>query len=370
MKKIFKIIIFLIATLMLFLPISNVYADSLDSISADINSEIVRPGQEVTLNINFGEALGAYTFDIAYDNNIFEYVSASEGTPSDDSTKVRVVFHDSSGGTNPSENLKVTFKAKDGITTSNPTEFSITAEGLSNSDASVTYDDILTPIIKNVTVEPEYKDYEFKLDYTGDIYAGEEKEMTLSYSSSLGRYYEKARLIAEVADSQNFNVKLIGIDEYGGEENIIESGWGDPQGYKIGGKDVSQVLKLKGTFKEAKDYSITFKLIDRSNSDAVIAEKTFSIKVSEAQSPSDDNNTNNGDIVGEIENNVKDENANLNEKLPEDNSLSLENTNKVENNVVTEKPNSLPKTGVNIYIPIALIIFGLISFAIYFNRKK
>ena len=281
-----------------------------------------------------------------------------------------MVFHDSSGGTNPSENLKVTFKAKDGITTSNPTEFSITAEGLSNSDASVTYDDILTPIIKNVTVEPEYKDYEFKLDYTGDIYAGEEKEMTLSYSSSLGRYYEKARLIAEVADSQNSNVKLIGIDEYGGKENIIESGWGDPQGYKIGGKDVSQVLKLKGTFKEAKDYSITFKLIDRSNSDAVIAEKTFSIKVAEAQSPSDDNNTNNGDIVGEIENNVKDENANLNEKLPEDNSLSLENTNKVENNVVTEKPNSLPKTGVNIYIPIALIIFGLISFAIYFNRKK
>ena len=194
--------------------------------------------------------------------------------------------------------------------------------------------------------------------------------MTLSYSSSLGRYYEKARLIAEVADSQNSNVKLIGIDEYGGEENIIESGWGDPQGYKIGGKDVSQVLKLKGTFKEAKDYSITFKLIDRSNSDAVIAEKTFSIKVAEAQSSSDDNNTNNGDIVGEIESNVKDENANLNEKLPEDNSLSLENTNKVENNVVTEKPNSLPKTGVNIYIPIALIIFGLISFAIYFNRKK
>ncbi len=32
MKKTFKIIIFLIATLMLFLPISNVYADSLDSI--------------------------------------------------------------------------------------------------------------------------------------------------------------------------------------------------------------------------------------------------------------------------------------------------------------------------------------------------
>ena len=48
----------------------------------------------------------------------------------------------------------VTFRAKPDITTSNPTEFTITGEGLSNSDASVTFDDITIPIVKNVTVEP------------------------------------------------------------------------------------------------------------------------------------------------------------------------------------------------------------------------
>ena len=49
--------------------------------------------------------------------------------------------------------MSVTFRAKPDITTSNPTEFTITGEGLSNSDASVTFDDITIPIVKNVTVD-------------------------------------------------------------------------------------------------------------------------------------------------------------------------------------------------------------------------
>ena len=32
-------------------------------------------------------------------------------------------------------------------------------EGLANADASVRYDDITTPIIKNLIVEPAYEDY-------------------------------------------------------------------------------------------------------------------------------------------------------------------------------------------------------------------
>ena len=238
---------------------SNVQVDSFQSQEAStISYEIQLEGEtklerkqlefpldgweNVKLEIDFGKALGAYTFDIAYDNNIFEYVNVDGGTANDTSDKVRVTYYDSTGGTNPRNNMIIEFKAKDGITTSNPTEFTITAEGLANADASESYDDITSPIVKNVTVEPEYVDYTINLETSGDIIVGEENEMTLSYSSPMGHYYEHARLIGEAISPNGATVKLLGTDEANLEHDIIESGWGDAQGYKIGGKDVSQVL--------------------------------------------------------------------------------------------------------------------------------
>ena len=130
--------------------------------------------------------------------------------------------------------MSVTFRAKADITTSNPTEFTVTADGLSNADASVTYDDITIPIIKNVTVEPQYVNYTLKLEHTGDIIKNEEKEMKLSYSSTMGRYYEHARLIAEATTPTGATIKLVGTDQANLEHDNIQSGWGDAQGYKIG----------------------------------------------------------------------------------------------------------------------------------------
>lgn len=347
MKKIVSII----ATLMIVsicIFTGNVYADSLDSINVEISKELVRPGEEVRINIEFGQALGSYTFDIAYDNNIFEYVSAEGGTANDTGTKVRVVFYDSSGGTNPRTNMYITFKAKSDITTSNPTEFNITAEGLANSDASVTFDDITTPITKNVTVEPEYIDYTLNLEANGTLVKGQENDMVLSYSSSMGRYYSKARLIAESSGSGD--VQLIGTDEQQLEHDIIESGWGEEQGYEIGGKDVSQVLNVKGIFSEAGEYQITLKLIDRENSDSVIAEKTFNFTVVEedvtqSEEETTENETNDNtteEIIPSVEENV------------------TENT----------MPTQLPKTGTNIYLPICTILTILLGVIVYYNKKK
>lgn len=373
MKKTVKFLVILAAIIMLIFPASIVYADSLDSITVDTNKSIVRPGEEVTLTINFGAVLGAYTMDIAYDNNIFEYVSASEGTPNDNSTRVRVVYHDISGGGGGSESLNVVFRAKSEITTSNPTEFSITAEGLSSPDAMTNYDDIVTPIVKNLTVEPEYKDYEFTLNYTGDIYAGEEKEMVLSYSSSMGRYYEKARLIAEATTPSGATVSLIGTDEYGGEEDIIQSGWGDPQGYEIGGKDVSQVLNIKALFTDAGDYTITLKLIDRDNSDSIIAEKEFTFNAIERSSQENTSETENSNNVTENEENATDNNITA-ESEKEEIVAETENTEveEAENTNMKNEvmPISLPKTGNNIFISVSILVIGLVSFAIYYNRKN
>ncbi len=351
MKKIVSIIsILLIVSLAIFT--GNVYAAPLNSVSVETSKDLVRPGEEVKVNIEFGQALGSYTFDIAYDNSIFEYVSNEGGTPNDMGDKVRVVFYDSSGGTNPRNNMSVTFKAKSDITTSNPTEFNVTAEGLANSDASVTYDDITTPITKNLTVEPQYVDYTLSLvPVNGTLTKDEENEMKLTYSSPMGRYYEKARLIAESTGTGD--VKLLGTDEQQLEHDIIESGWGEEQGYKIGGKDVSQTLNVRGVFSKAGNYKITLKLIDRENSDTVIAEKTFDFTVEEKS-----------EVVppqtGETE-------SGTTESKPEEITPPVE----VEENVTENKvPTQLPKTGINIYIPICLVLSILLGMVIYYNKKK
>lgn len=355
MKKIISlIVIFTLATTM-FLT-GKVYAASLDRITVDVNKTTVRPGEDVTLTINFGQALGAYTFNISYDKNIFEYVSVNGGTANNTSDKVRVTFYDSTGGTSPRENMSIVFKAKADITTSNPTEFTVTGEGLANNDASVTYDDITTPMVKNITVEPEYQDYTINLAYTGEILVNQPKEMILSYSSPMGKYYEHARLIAEATTPEGASVQLKGINSTNQvTQDIIESGWGDPQGYSIGGKDVSQRLNVTGLFTKEGDYTITLKLIDRDNSDAIIAQNKFAYKIPNTTQKPAENET-------PKEEEPKEETPKEDE-VKEDNKTEEKEPEKV-------KPNVLPKTGHNIYVPIIILIIALISGILYFKRKK
>lgn len=353
MKKIISIFtIIAVLSMIIFMPIS--YAAALDTIDIKIDKTTVRPGEEVKVNISFGQDLGAYTFDIDYDNSIFDYVSVDGGTANNINDKVKITFHDTTGGTNPRNNMSATFKAKADITTSNPTEFAVTAEGLANPDASIQFDDITIPIIKNVTVEPEYIDYTIKLDHTGEIIKGQEKVMSLSYSSPMGRYYEHARLIAEATTPASGSVQLLANDQANLEHDIIQSGWGDAQGSKIGGKDVSQVLQTRAIFSTEGNYTITLKLIDRDNSDSVIAEKAlnFSVKEKETvQNPATPNNP--------------EDNPNTSENNPTNPEVKQEIAEKKE-----ETPKKLPKTGNNIYIPITATLIGLVCTYAYFNKKK
>ena len=327
MKKFISIItIFSILSILIFS--TSIYAASLDTLTVDIDKSTVEPGKQVKLTVNFGQTLGAYTFSFAYDNNIFDYVSVDGGTANDTTDKVIVTYYDSTGGNNPRSNMSITFKAKENITTSNPTEFLVTAEGLANADASVTYDDITTPITKNVTVEPKYEDYKIKLDYTGDIIKEEAKEMEISYSSAMGRYYAHARLIASATTPEGAEFKLLANDTAGLEFDLLENGWGDAQGYEIGGKDVKQTLDGRGVFSKEGKYTITLKLIDRDNADAVIAEETFNINVKDET------------IVEEEEENI------------------VENDNSSEGEAEKE-PTELPKTGIDLYGPIALVLIVL-----------
>lgn len=338
MKKIISIItIMAIFTVLIFS--GKTYAASLDTIDVQTNKTTVAPGEEVNITVNFGQNLGAYTFDISYDNNLLEYVSAEGGTPNNTGDKVKVVFFDSTGGTNPRSNMSVKFRAKSDITTSNPTEFTVTGNGLSNADASVTFDDITTPIVKNVTVEPNYVDYRVKLEPAGPIVKEKENAMTLSFTSPMGRYYEHARLVVvDVTTPAGATFQLLATDNANLEHDIIQSGWGDPQGYKIGGQNAGQTLQVRGIFSHIGNYTLTLKLIDRDNGDNVIAQKS-------------------------VQFNVKDES----QITPDNNGASQETKTETTNK---KTPTKLPKTGINIYIPVGIVLGLLLMVYVYFNKKE
>ena len=70
MKKIVSIIsILMIISIAIFT--GNVYAAPLNSVNVEVNKSLVRPGEEVRVNVDFGQALGSYTVDVAYDNSIY-----------------------------------------------------------------------------------------------------------------------------------------------------------------------------------------------------------------------------------------------------------------------------------------------------------
>ena len=172
--------------------------------------------------------------------------------------------------------------------------------------------------------------------------------MKLSYSSSMGRFYEHARLIAEVTKTAGGTVQLVGTDSSQLEHDIIQSGWGDAQGYKIGGKDVSQVLNVRAKFGEVGEYSITLKLIDRDNSDSVIAQETFDFTVAE----------NNTTITPPEEEPT----------TPEENPSIQEPTETEEITKQEEKPTTLPKTGINMYAQIIITLIALVSLGLIIRQ--
>ncbi len=353
MKKIVNIIsIFLVLFLLIFSINSN--AASLNAINITADKQIVHPGETIKVNISFGTSLGSYTFDVAYDNNLLEYVSVEGGTANDNGTRIRVYFYDETGGSSPRTSMSVTFKAKQGITTSNPTDLSITAEGLANPDASVTYDDIGTPIVKNIIVEPKYVDYNISLNYTGDVIVNKEKDMKLIVSSAMGKNYEHTRIIAEATSNSGGTAKILATDNQSLEHDIIQSGFGDASGEPIGGVNVSKELNTRGLFTKAGNYSITFKLIDRDDSDAVIASENFEIIVKDEETTTPDNEET------EVDNNVQNNNTIENNA---NNNSSNETTN-------TEEPSSLPKTGNTIYFALITIISILVVAYIVVSRKE
>ena len=330
MKKLFYILTFILLFSLCFFSL-NLYADTVN-INAVTDKEIVYPGTDVKLTLNFEKPLAAYTFTIKYDDKLFEYVEVDEGIANDieddmgTGKKVIITNYDKQGGKNPTNKITITFKAIEGITTSNPTQFIISATGLANEEAE-SYDDI-AEIRKDIKVEPDYKDYTLDLIYDGKIVKEKEKTLKITTKSTMGKYYGHVRLLAKVSTPEDAQVKITGIDESGVEYDLINDGWGDVEGYELGGV-VNQGLSFKGIFSKSGKYTLTLKLIDMDNDDTVISSKDFTIN------------------VAETENEVVE-----NKETPK------------------EQPTTLPKTGINIYEVISTIIVALCGIYVFVNKKQ
>ena len=343
--------------IMLILVGTSTFAASipLNSVTVDVSKEKIAPGDEVTVNINFGTELGSYTFDVAYDSDIFDYVRCDGGTENDDKTRVRVIYYDSAGGTNPRTNMSVTFKAKADIESTNPTDFSITAEGLANKDASQEYDDITSPIKKSVTVEPNYVDYSIGFNYSGSIIPNVQKEMELITKSAMGRNYDHVKMSVEVTKkpTDTATVSMLATTRTRQEVDLIKDGWGEPDGYALGGKNVEQILDVRANFSDLGNYTIKVSLLDKDNSDAVIATKDFNFNVTETAVP-DEN---------EPEDNTQ--------QKPGENTGGSETT-KPEQKPEEELPQALPQTGTTqyVYIITALAVLSCAYIAVKNLRKE
>ena len=144
-------------------------------------------------------------------------------------------------------------------------------------------------------------------------------------------------------------MKLLATDDAQLEHDSIQSGWGDAQGDAIGGKDVAKELALRGIFSDAGNYSITFKLINRDDSDAVIASKTVEVTVKETATT-----TTTDDETGET-------------TKPNGNNQTSQGTTS-QTTDETKTPTKMPQTGNTVYgylLPIIMVLA-----IAYFTLKK
>ena len=170
-------------------------------------------------------------------------------------------------------------------------------------------------------------EYYFDLQYTGTVVKNVEKDANVLLVGVNGTLYSTVQIHVKITGPAT--PKLLATDSSGVEYDIAQLGyWGPPSGFAVQG-DFTNTTPIKATFTEEGSYTIELSLVDLSNSNAVITSKTFTIDVSNEETP-------------------------------------ITNTN---NTIVEE----LPKTGTSIgEFMTYIIILGtvlIVSF-IYLNRKK
>ena len=155
---------------------------------------------------------------------------------------------------------------------------------------------------------------------------------------------------------------------------MIQEGWGEPDGYELGGRDAEQVLELRGLFSEVGNYKIKVSLLDADTGNAEIVSKEFAVVVNKEATTTPEDNNQNGNTGNNNGNNsenneiIGNNNANNNQN---GNGQTEEGQQGAENIQNEEMPETLPKTGMTqyVYFITAIAILGTSYIAVK-NFKK
>lgn len=132
-------------------------------------------------------------------------------------------------------------------------------------------------------------EYYFDLQYTGTIVKNVEKEANVLLVGVNGTLHSNVQIQVNITGPAT--PKLLATDSNGVEYDIAQLGyWGPPSGFAVQG-DFTNTTPIKATFTEEGSYTIELKLVDLTNSNAVITSKTFTIEVSDKQTSATTNNT-------------------------------------------------------------------------------
>lgn len=178
-------------------------------------------------------------------------------------------------------------------------------------------------------------EYEFELNYTGDIVINEAKDASVILRGTNATTYAKVRIKIDITGPAT--PKIIAEDSLGTEIDIAqEKYWGPAEGFPVSGTFENET-PVKATFTAAGTYTIKLSLVNMENSEAEIASRTFTIEVLE-------DTININEIV---ENNIE--------------------NNEESNNEIDK----LPQTGMSVTecIIYIAVIAGLIYFIYYRMRK-
>lgn len=172
-------------------------------------------------------------------------------------------------------------------------------------------------------------EYDFELNYTGDIIINEEKEATVILRGTDATPHTKVRIKVDVTGPAT--PKIMATDSSGVEHDIAQLGyWGPDTGFAVGGTFENKT-PIKATFSAAGTYTIKLSLINLEDNNAVITTKTETIEVLEDKS----------------------------------------NTQNEVNNTINNTIEKLPQTGTSVaeYIIYAGIIITVVIFGYYKIRK-
>ncbi len=191
---------------------------------------------------------------------------------------------------------------------------------------------ILAIIFSTVSPVLAADEYSFDLQYTGNLVKNVEKDAVVILTGVAGTLHTSVQIKVEITGPAT--PKLLATDTAGGEHDIAQMGyWGPTSGFAVQGDFVNKT-PIKATFVEEGNYTITLSLIDLANANAVIATKTFDLQVYE-------------------------------DSLPENNVI--------DNTIVENMVEELPKTGTSIweYVTyLAVLTIVLWGVGVYFNKKS